>query len=117
MQKSVITMKVSPAASIASFFFNARPRLKTIRLAEGGTSRMPRWCTSNLTPKRSFPLFQSGLDRLLGQWAHDGIALGVGMQAVVADVGLEQAFVVDGGREIVEIDVAMISGVFLDPGV
>ena len=69
--------------------------------------------------KRLFCLgfFQGLLDCGFGERGHDGVAFGVGVEAVVADFGFEEAVVVDHGGEIVEIDVAVGGGVFFDPGV
>jgi hypothetical protein len=62
-----------------------------------------------------FGFLEGFLDRFFGEGAHDGVALGVGVQAVLAEVGFEEAVFVDGGGEIVEIDVAVGGGVLLDP--
>ncbi len=64
-----------------------------------------------------FRLLEGLRDRVFGEGGHDGVAFGVGVEAVFADVGFEEAVFVDCGGEIVEVDVAVGGGVLLDPSV
>ncbi len=72
---------------------------------------------ANLVPLLCFGFFEGLGDGGFGEGGHDGVALGVGVEAVFTDVGFEEAVFVHGGGEIVEVDVAVGGGVFFDPGV
>src|SRR5580704_19456313 len=48
--------------------------------------------------------FDRLLNRRLGQRHHDLVSRSIGVQAVVGEVAFEQAFVVDHGGEVIEIE-------------
>jgi hypothetical protein len=61
-------------------------------------------------------MFKGAVDRGLGQRGHDLVSRGVGMQAVLGQVALEQTFVVDHGAEVVEIEAVRVRcDIFFQP--
>ena len=55
------------------------------------------------------------MDGLFGEGGHNGITSLVGMKTVFTQFPFEEAFVVNHGGEIVEIDEFALDGIFLDP--
>ena len=50
------------------------------------------------------------LDRRFRQWGHDLESGGVGVKAVIGEIFFQQAFVVDQGGEVVEIEAVGVRG-------
>src|SRR5437763_403951 len=63
-----------------------------------------------------FALFPCrGSDCFFGEWGHNRVACFVGVQTVLAEILFQETAVVNHGRKIVEVGVAMVRGVIPDP--